>query len=69
MIVKAKLYFSRFKLSLSSSIANNVRVFAKAGNTLIVQPGKNAQLKIYFQSYELKLKIERRARTAADVCK
>jgi len=28
-------------------VAANGRVFAKAGNSLFVQPGTNAQLKIY----------------------
>jgi hypothetical protein len=32
---------------LSATIAANVRVFAKAGNSLIVQPGTNAHVKIY----------------------
>jgi hypothetical protein len=53
----------------SNSIATYVRVFAKAGFSLLVQPGTNAQMKIRCCSYELKLKIERRARTAVDACK
>lgn len=32
--------------AMPSKITANVRVFAKAGNSLIVQPGTNAQLKI-----------------------
>jgi len=42
-------------------LAHSVRVFAKAGNSLIVQPDINAQLKIYCLSYELKLKMEGQA--------
>ena len=49
-------------------MAAYVRVFAKAGNSLNVQPGANAHLKIFCLSYNLKLKIEHRARTAADAC-
>jgi hypothetical protein len=42
------IVFSRLFVVVGSSftLAANVRVFAKAGNSLIVQPGTNAHLKI-----------------------
>jgi len=33
-------------LRMFDRVAPNVRVFAKAGNSVIVEPGTNAQLKI-----------------------
>ena len=45
-------------MECSLNIAAYVRVFAKAGNSLIVQPGTNAHLKICCWSYLLKLNIE-----------
>lgn len=52
----------------SFAVNANVRVFANPVNSLLVQPGANAQLEIYCLNYELKLKFERRAGTTADAC-
>lgn len=47
-------------------IAYNKQVFEMPGNSLIIKSDTHAHMKVYYQNYELKLKIERLAQTGTN---